>query len=177
MKQVRITAQPAILNGKPNPNAGKIFTQSLKSDGTPKLDKDGNPYGYIRIVEEKIDLKFSYNGGVRTRSALKAMSLAGWEKAKHMYSENMLIDGQIVRKDSFEPFYAGQKNMQVPLRDASGKLTKELRDVTSGGKKVYRSEEYTDDQNAVDSVFVYDKVEVTTASAKAKDTTLVEGTK
>lgn len=169
-KQVKITAQAVLLaNGLTNPNAGKVFTQSFEKDGvTPKKDKNGNPYGYIRVEQERIDLKFAYDGGIRKRSSLKAMTVEGWNKAQHLLLPGTMIDGQIIRKDSLTPSYPGHKALQAPIRDASGKATGEFRGITSNGSPVYRTEEFTDDVNASDVLLTYDKVEVNANVAAPK---------
>lgn len=152
---VRITA---------NPKTGQVFTQSVNADGTPKTDKNGNQFGYIRIVDEKINLNFAYNGALKSKSALKAMTLAGWEKSQHALKADTMIEGKIVSIDSFEPSFPGQRALQAPVRDENGNAVPDkFRDVTSGGKKVYRSDFYTDNANIVDQLFTYDKVSATVA--------------
>lgn len=76
---------------------GVIFTLNTEN-GSPKLDKNGKRFGYIRVENPgTIDLAFAYNtGGVkRGQSALIPMTEEAWEKVKHAYSENMEIPGRV----------------------------------------------------------------------------------
>lgn len=85
--------------------AGTIFTQRKNEDGSPKLDRNGKPFGYIRVENpSEIDLNFAYsNAGVkRGQSALVPISLEAWEKNGHFYKEGMEIAGRVKIIESLE---------------------------------------------------------------------------
>lgn len=124
--------------------AGQIFTQAKNADGSAKLDKNGNPFGFIRVENpETIDLTYAYgNAGVkRGNSALIAMSLEAWEKNGKFYKEGMEIKGNVVvlettefasaeeaKKQGYQPKMAGSgENAQPCLLD---------------GKQIYRRTEF-----------------------------------
>ncbi len=130
---------------------GKLFTQSLKEDQTPKLDKNGKPYGFIRVENpSKIDLSFAYNnGGIkRGTSALIPMTVEAWEKAKSNYKSGMEIDGQVIILESLEeqPGFtaklAGSGDDAIPC--------------TINGEQIYRLTKFTSDQKAVDTLIAHD---------------------
>jgi hypothetical protein len=116
---------------------GQIFKQSLNADGTPKLDKNGKPFGYVR-VENQGTLDFSYaynNGGVRRgQSALIAMTVEAWEKAKNFYKEGMEIPGRVVVLESLTQ-EAGSK----PKMAGSGA---DAQPCTFDGQQIYRRTEF-----------------------------------
>lgn len=77
---------------------GKVFTQSANADGSPKLDKNGKPFGYIRVENPStIDMAFAYNtGGVkRGQSALIGMTLEAWDVAKKHIKDGTEIPGNV----------------------------------------------------------------------------------
>ena len=126
MKKVILTAKE-----------GQIFTQSKNEDGSPKLDKNGNPFGTIRVENPaEIDLSYAYgNAGVkRGQSALIAMSVEAWEKNGHFYKEGMEIKGNVVVTESleqgpgFKPKMAGSGENAQPC--------------TLDGKQIYRKTEF-----------------------------------
>lgn len=91
--------------------AGIIFQQQKNEDGTPKLDKNGKEFGYIRVENPSIvDLSYAYNnGGVkRGQSALVAMTLESWNKSKQFYKEGMEIPGTVAIVESFEQTIGSQ---------------------------------------------------------------------
>jgi hypothetical protein len=143
MKTVKVTA---------NPKTGKVFTQTMEEDGvTPKKDKNGNEHGSIRIEQRIANLDFAYNKAVRVRSTLIPMTVAAFNEAQDLYTNGSVHAGQIVREDSLEPFYEGQKPLKAPCKDKNGiVITDKFVTITSGGKPVYRNEYFTKNQNAVD---------------------------
>ncbi len=115
---------------------GSIFTKSVDANGVPKLDKNKEQYGYIRVEQSEIDLNFSYgSGGVKRRSALIPMSAKAWENVKGYYSVGMEIKGKILNLESLE-----QKPGFKPK--TAGKDGEVL---TSGGKTIFHGTEYTSD--------------------------------
>ena len=152
-KQVTITAHPT---------TGKVFTQMLNADNTPKLDKNGKPFGFIRVQSEEISLGFAYNNGaIKRRSALISMTVEAFEKSKAVLVNGAKANGQIVRKDSLTPAYEGQKPMETGGEDS--------KIITSGGQPVYRNEYFTESQNDADVKLesAYDKIEEVKATKAA----------
>ena len=148
MNTVKVTA---------NPNTGKVFTLQLNEDGTPHLDKNGKKHGFIRVESRKANLGFAYNGGAKVRSTLIPMTEEAFEANKDLYTAGSVHEGQIIRKDSLEPWYKGQKGLQ----------TKEGVAITSGGAPVYRLEVFSASQSAEDvKLASYDKVEETVNASK-----------
>ena len=142
-----------------NPKTNAIFTQSMNADGTAKLDKNGKPFGFIRVQSDEVSLGFSYNrGAVKSRSALISMTLEAWNKSKSHLTEGLVVPGKIVRHDSLKPFYAGQKALQT----AEGVA------ITAGGAPVYRNEVYTEIASEVDSKEGFEAFDILEAVAPAK---------
>lgn len=161
-KQVTVTAQPTLLkDGSKNPNAGKVFTQSVNADGSAKLDKNGKPFGFIRVEQKEVSLGFAYNrGAIKSRSALISMTTEAWAKSASAIKDGIKADGHIVRHDALEAFYPGQK----PMQTAEGKVI-----TANGGAPVYRNELFTEDQLAEDVKLagVYDIIEETVTAGKS----------
>lgn len=141
---------------------GQIFTPAVNADGSAKLDKNQKPTGYIRVENPgTIDLEYAYNGGLRRgQSALIAMSVEGWEKAKHAYKEGMEIKGNVVITESlekgpgFKPKMAGSgENAQPCLLD---------------GKQIYRKTEFDATCKLEDTLIAHNNViEGSNVAAKA----------
>lgn len=151
MKKVIVTAHP---------ETGKVFTQSLNADNTPKLDKNGKPFGFLRVEQQELSLGFAYNrGAIKKRSALISMTTEAWGKSASMIKAGVEIPGKIVRHYSLTPFYVGQKGMQT----AEGKA------ITSGGAPVYRNEFYTESANVEDVKLdgVYDDITEVVGASKS----------
>lgn len=113
--------------------AGTIFTQVKNEDGSPKLDKNGKPFGYIRVENpSEIDLLFAYNnaGVKRGQSALVAMSVEAWEKNGKFYKEDMEIAGRVKIIESLEKGKGFQEKM-------AGKGDNTI-PCTINGKQIYR---------------------------------------
>lgn len=153
MKKVILTAKE-----------GQIFTQSFNADGSPKLDKNGNPHGTIRVENEAIiDLSFAYgNAGVkRGQSALVAMTVDAWKKNGHFYKEGMEIKGNVVVTESleqglgFKPKMAGSGENAQPC--------------TLDGKQIYRKTEFDATGLVADTLIAHNNVIVGTAVAQAAE--------
>lgn len=129
MKKVFITANAL----------GQIFTQSFNEDGTPKLDKNGEPTGFIRVENpSEVDLSFAYNGGVRRgQSALIPMSVKGFEKVKNARG----ADGEFLYRDGAS--VKGRVQVVESLTQEIGMQPKTTggenpQNLTLGGKQIYR---------------------------------------
>lgn len=163
MKTVKITAN----------KEGQVFTLKLNDDGTPHLDKNGKPHGFIRVEQRTANLGFAYNKAIKVRSCLIGMTQEAFNEAKDILTNGSVQSGQIVRKDSLTPFYEGQKPLQAPVRDENGKIVEDnFVTITSGGQPVYRDEFFTDNQEMVDEKLAsYDdisaKTKVTAEATKA----------
>lgn len=143
MKTVKITA---------NPKTGQVFTQAMEADGvTPKLDKNKQEHGFIRVEQRTANLGFAYNKAIKVRSTLIAMTKKAFEEARDIFTNGSVHAGQIVREDSLTPFYEGQKPLQAPCKDKNGVvIADKFVTITSGGQPVYRNEYFTENQNAAD---------------------------
>lgn len=139
-----------------------IFTQLFNEDGSPRLDKNGKPFGYIRVENpSSIDLSYSYeNGGVkRGQSALVAMTVEAWEKSKKFYKEDMEIPGNVRIVESLEkgpgftPKMAGNKENAIPC--------------TFQGKQVYRRTEFDPKGILEDVLIQHDNFDEISAANKA----------
>lgn len=162
-KQVTITA---------NPKSGKVFTPALDAKGNQKLDKNGKPFGYIRVESAELDLGFAYNGGMKKRSVLISMSTAAAEAAMAagVLTAGAKQDGHIVREDSLEKSYDSQRPLQAPKRDEKNNIIEgEFNTITSGGAPVYRNEYFTKDLTKSDvRLASYDKIATTVNSGEQK---------
>ena len=155
MKTVTITA---------NPTTGKVFTQAMNADGSPKKDKNGKEHGFIRVESQTADLGFAYNGAIKKRSCLIPMSVEGYISSQSVLGAGSIHDGVIVREDSITPAYEGKK----PL--SSGGENPQV--ITSGGAPVYRNEVFSKNVNRADvKLDSYDKIEEVVV-AKAAETKL-----
>lgn len=154
-KQVTITA---------NPKTGKVFTQAMNADGSSKKDKNGKEHGFIRVESQRANLGFAYNGAIKKRSCLIAMTAEAFASSAAVLGAGSTHDGVIVREDSLTPFYEGQK----PL--SSGGENPQT--ITSGGAEVYRNEFFSENVNRADiKLASYDKIEEVVV-AKAAETKL-----
>lgn len=163
MSTVKITA---------NPTTGQVFTQSVDANGAPKMDKNGNETGYIRVESKKLDLTFAYNGGIKSRSILIPMLKSACEKGIEagLIFAGAELPGKIVRHDSVTPFYEGQKPMRAPIRDANNKIVEgQFKVITSGGAPVYRNEFFTENLAKQDvKLESYDVIEKVATTVKAE---------
>ena len=124
----------------------------------PKLDKNGNPFGYIRISQPTINLDYSYNGGVKDNSALKAMTVEAFAKVKDVLVEGLQLPGKIATFETidanihkngvgtgFSPKIAGDKGIQL----------------TNGGLPIFRRTEYFQNENdprAIDTLVQHEQI-------------------
>lgn len=159
---------------------GTIFTLATNPDGSVKLDKNEKRYGFIRCVEETINLGFTQNKALDVRSALKNMTEDVFKSAAHKLVDGAEVAGhRICRKDQLEPHYVGQKAQQLPMRDKAGNIIEgKFVPLTSGGKPVFRREFVTNLDSDKDALLVYDKVntvdETATASSKKAETVIAD---
>lgn len=144
MKKVILTA----LNGV-------LFTPAVdKATGTPKLDKKGQPYGYLRVQNpNEISLGFAYsNGGVKQgNSALVAMTVAAWDKVKSNYKAGMELPGNVRVIESLEKKHNGFK----PKMAGSGENAQAC---TLGGQQIYRTTEFDPTGELSDELIAHDNV-------------------
>ncbi len=141
---------------------GAIFTQSKNADGTPKLDKQGKPFGYIRVENPaEIDLSFAHTtGGIkRGKSALISMQLEKWEAVKSYYKVGMEIPGNVRVVESlikahngFQPKLAGEGGTPCTLK----------------GQQIYRSTEFDATGLKADELIAHDNVIVGSNAPVAK---------
>ena len=154
-KQVVLTA---------NPVTKKVFTPSVDATGAQKMDKNGEPTGYIRI-ELPGEVGLNYNGSTRgAKSCLLPMSVAGFEKNKDAYFAGAVFPGTIVYQESTTKIDASYRPLRVPV--VAGKP--ELRAITSGGQQVYRKTSYDATGLIEDVRLTYDKVEANVAQPQGK---------
>ena len=117
---------------------GVLFTKALNADGTPKKDKNGNEFGFLRVQNpNEVTLGFAYNsGGVKNgNSALVAMTVEAWGKAKHNYREGMELPGRVRVIESLEKKHNGFKPKMAGSGDAAQPCLKD-------GKQIYRTTEF-----------------------------------
>lgn len=145
-----------------NPTTGAIFTQQLMEDNkTPKLDKNGEPFGFIRIEQTKFDLSFAYqNGGIRNTSALKAIKLEAWEKAKQHYTPNMEVGGKILVTETIDPtIHKEGIGTGYQLKRAGKGTDGELGEIlTINGTPIYRRTEHVENVELADTLIKHDNV-------------------
>ena len=145
--------------------AGALFTKSLLEDGSPKLDKNGEEFGFIRVQNpDTIDLSYAYsNGGKKAgHSALIAMTTKAWERSKDAYKAGMEIPGQVVVIESLEKTPGSQVKRAGSGDDAVV--------CTFKGQPIYRSTVFTSDQAAQSVLIAHDNTEeIKAAQAIAKE--------
>lgn len=125
-----------------SPKTGLIFNQAVNADGSAKLDKNGKPYGSIRVVADEISLGFAYNGGLKSKSAFINMTVEGWNKSKHMLLEGTIVPGAILTEESTEPFYDAEK--EVKRAGVDGPV------LTLDGQPIYKRSIYTEDKSLIE---------------------------
>ena len=139
---------------------GVLFTKALNADGTPKKDKNGNEFGFLRVQNpNEVTLGFAYNsGGVKNgNSALVAMTVEAWEKAKHNYREGMELPGRVRVVEYLEQKHKGFK----PKMAGSGETAQPC---TLGGRQIYRTTEFDPTGELADELIQHDNV-ITGSSA------------
>lgn len=128
-----------------------IFTQVKNEDGSPRMDKNGKEFGYIRVENPStIDLAYAYeNGGVRRGpSALIAMTVNAWEKSKQFYKEGMEIKGNVriveslTQEPGFQAKLAGKDGVACTLQ----------------GQQIYRRTEFDATGLLEDTLIKHDNV-------------------
>ncbi len=132
---------------------GQVFFPNLNKDKSVKLGKDGKQYGYVRLQQDEINLE----NDVHTTNEVSILQQVE-EKVGRIYEPGMKLPGNLVSIDSFEPSYDDHEPLQVPVRDENRKETGDMREVTSGGKPVYREVFYDATGTKSDVRFKYDEV-------------------
>lgn len=120
-----------------------------------------NPdYGYVRVESKQL----SFEGGfarMQTRSALIRMEM---ELAQY-FTENQILEGKIVVKESLTPFYEGQ----------TPKINPSNSDILHvNGSPIYRTTEFVTDANAQDVLLQHTNV-ATAITVEESEVTETEG--
>jgi len=149
-----------------NPTTGTVFTLALDAQGNPKKDKNGKPFGSIRLEQSVIDLTYAYNnGGVRKLSALKAMTAEAWDKVKNDLKPGMEFPGKIrVVETTDANLHKNGIGTGFQIKKAGSADDAEV--LTSNGLPIYRRTEYVADENVADILVKHENVltaNVTTA--------------
>lgn len=157
--KVRVTA---------NPTTGEIFTLQRDENGAPKLDKNKEEYGFIRLEQRSLSENEEaayFNGGIEVRSALRAFSRSAWEKVKDSFFDGMEMKGKIVHEDSLEQKHNGFKPRQA---GQDGPML-----TANKGKQIFRNTFFTTNEAAQDSIIKHEndlrrnKTELTPADKNA----------
>jgi hypothetical protein len=118
-----------------HPESGKVIT---------KWEKDGKTYGKIRLDQSTIVVENGFTN-IRKRVAFVTMDEATMAVLEPSLKDGKPypINGKIVRKESFEPLYAGQAHKINPTTNEA---------VLVNGKKVYFKDDFTTNMSAQDSL-------------------------
>ena len=141
---------------------GQIFKQTTNEDGSPKLDKNSKPFGYVRVENpSEVTLGFAYNGDNirRGQSALVAMTVEAWDKNKQYYKEGMEIAGNVRIVESTTSGAGFQAKMAGSKENAIG--------CTIGGQQIYRRTEFDPTGKLEDVLIAHDNDEAISALAKS----------
>lgn len=144
MSKVTITAD----------KSGKVFTQNLNADGSPKLDKNGKPFGYIRVENPAVaSLGFAYNGDnvKRGQSALISMTVEAYEKNKAFYAAGSQHEGRVRVIETTETGLPGFKAKMA----GSGENAQPC---LLGGAQIYRKTEFDATGKLEDVLVAHDNV-------------------
>ena len=154
---------------------GALFTQNFNEDGSPKLDKNSKPFGYLRVENpSEVTLAFGHNsGGVeRGQSALVSMTLEAWEKVKAIYESKQAAakaTGQIGQSIS------GNVRIVESLTKELGMTQKFAGDPEKGGiactlkgAPIYRKTEFDSTGVIEDILVAHDNVDAISALAKSR---------
>lgn len=157
MNKVKITAR------KDN---GKVFTQSLNEDGSPKLDKNGNPYGVIRVENPaELSLGYAYGGDniKRGQSALIPMTVEAYEKNKAHYVDGAEFPGRVRIIENLEGGPGFKAKMAGSGDDAQA--------CTFGGQQIFRKTEFDPTGKKEDVLIAHDNV-IVGSSVKSSEEAL-----
>ena len=155
MKTVKITAD----------KSGKIFIPRLNDDGTPKLDKNGDEHGAIRVENpEIVDLGFAYNGDnvKRGSSALIGMTKKAFEKNQAHYTDGKVVKGNVRILETTESGLPGYKAKMA----GSGENAQPC---LLGGAQIYRKTEFDATGTLEDVLVQHDNVIVGSSVKTATD--------
>ncbi len=154
-KHVILTATPE----------GELFVQRTNDDGSPKLDKNGLPFGSLRVENpSEVNLAFAHNnGGVkRGQSALVSITVEAFEKNKRYYKDGMEIPGNVRIVES--------------LTKELGMTQKFAGDAENGGiactvkgAPIYRKTEFDPTGLLADVLIPHDNTEEISAAALARN--------
>lgn len=145
MKTVKITADP---------KTGKVFTLNTNADGSPKLDKNGDRFGFIRVENpEKVSLGFAYKGEniKRGQSTLISMTEAAYEKNKAFYAAGSIHKGNVRVIETTETGLPGFKAKMA----GSGENAQPC---LLGGAQIYRKTEFDASGSQEDVLVAHDNV-------------------
>ena len=166
MKTVKITAQPATLkDGSINPDAGKVFTLRKDESGNPKLDKNGDKYGSIRVENpEIVSLGFAYNGDnvKRGQSALISMTEAAYEKNKAHFTDGSIHPGNVRILETTESGLPGYKAKMAGRGENA-------QPCLLGGAQIFRKTEFDATGRLEDVLVAHDNVIVGSSVKTATD--------
>lgn len=134
---------------------GEVFTLAKDEQGNPKLDKNGKPYGFIRLEQATLDLGYSYNGGIKRTSTLKNMLAEQFEKVKDYYAAGTELPGRIARKETMDAAIGTQKGW-TPKRAGSEENAPVLK---KNGLTIYQQTVYDQSGTEADVIIEHDNVE------------------
>ena len=130
-----------------HPETGNVIT---------KWEKDGKTYGKIRLDQSTIEVANGFTN-IRKRVAFVTMDEATMEVLAPSLKDGQPypIDGKIVRKESFSPFYDGQAHKINPTTNEA---------VLVNGNKVYLKDDFTTNMSAKDELIAASAVTVAEAA-------------
>ncbi len=117
-----------------NAKSGQVFTPGTK------VSKDGKSYGFYVVEESHISME---NGFIREEKRNAILTVENTLGAKLAWSEGSFQTGKIVRTESSQEMFAGQKpvinpeNSQIVMRN---------------GSPLYRQDMYTEDLTKTDKL-------------------------
>jgi len=117
-----------------NAKSGQIFTPGTK------VSADGKSYGFYVVAQNSITEE---NGFIREEKRSALLTAENSLGAKLGYAEGTIKAGNIVRTESFTPFFVGQECVMNPT---TGKAV--LRD----GKQFYRQDLFSADLTKADTL-------------------------
>lgn len=138
-----------------NPKTKEVFTLAKDEQGNPKLDKNGKPYGFIRLEQATLDLNYSYNGGIKRVSTLKNMLAEQFEKNKEFFAAGTELPGRIVRKETIDAAIGNTLGWK-PKRAGSEENAPVLK---KNGLTIYQQTVYDQTGEIADEVIDHDNIE------------------
>lgn len=133
-----------------HPTTGQVITPSTKNPewGTFRVDSEHKSFekGILNIQKRSAFIR----GKISDLSALNLR-------------EGQVFSGQIIKRESFEPFYVGQDPKIYPSGEKMGQP------VLTNGKETYFEYVYTEDTAAVDQWVGQTSTELSTATQAAME--------